>query len=631
MSIINNKNNKVNVWEEINKLIEADEKEELFKAKIKKERFVKVKRKQVAFERKCPQLFSLVPECQKTAVAWQIKHYFNNDPELYCRSIQKFFALFDKKKKAICDEAIALGDEERKKKNKLRKDYLLYSSQLLNLVGGVSGSNYINEALLDIYVDDQKQQQAYYDAFRLVNAKGQVRRLVSLEKKKEVQRARILNISSAMAQIALDRGFTYSLITFTEPPAFHGNAIMGSSASYKGYLPSEGHAFLERMGQHFRALLAKDGMKAGEDYFGCSVFEAMRSSVGHKHYLVYHHEDKTNDIRLIVKGMSERIGAEFNCLAYKIDFKTNDGREGGNGAAYIFKYITKTIGELENADDAQLRNMAVRWYHSARAFNFFGIKQAVTKFNFLCDCVEQYKGCFSDDVYNALSNYDYYAFISKYEQYFKIVRDDKSKVKFITYDLSGNFRAPQLKNLDVLKARAQVIIEKKVFSIFECPNNMENVGSLDGLGYQEMTDKLDELKALPFSSDISEEIKKAESVLKGMDYMSGAFNAWESVKIKQDEYDAEVKAFANASGIASHVAGNVSLNEVMNKHYPQEWKEEINSFFDELVTVKEKLSSADLSASSISQKNDVYSPRLSDKVNQKIKKLIDEREKAKVW
>lgn len=116
---------------------------------------------------------------------------------------------------------------------------------------------------------------------------------------------------------------------------------------------------------------------------------------------------------------------------------------------------------------------------------------------------------------------------------------------------------------------------------------MENVGSLDGLGYQEMTDKLDELKALPFSSDISEEIKKAESVLKGMDYMSGAFNAWESVKIKQDEYDAEVKAFANASGIASHVAGNVSLNEVMNKHYPQEWKEEINSFFDELVTVKE--------------------------------------------
>ncbi|HDR9137711.1 TPA: replication endonuclease [Burkholderia vietnamiensis] len=613
MNTINNNKNKVNTeitFDEyleslkvevdfegdIKTIISNEEKEELFRSKIKQERFIKVRRKQVAFERQCPKLFSLVPECQKTAVAWQIKKYFQNDPVLYSKSISKFFTFFDKKKKAICDEAIALGDEERKKKNKLRKDYLLYSSQLLGLVGGAFGSWYINDSLLNIYVDDQKAQQAYYDAFRLVNAKGQVRRLVSLEKKKEVQRARILNISSALAQIAVDKGFTFSLITFTEPPAFHGNAIVGSSASYKGYLPSEGHAFLERMGQQFRALLAKDGMRAGEDYFGCSVFEAMRSSVGHKHYLIYHAIDKTENIRLITKGMRKRVAEEFNCSAYKIDFKTNDGRKNGNGAAYIFKYITKTIGEIEQADDTQLRNMAVRWYHSARAFNFFGIKQAVTKFNFLCDCVEQYKGYYSDEVYQALSNYDYYTFISKYEQYFKIVRDDKSKVKFITYDLAGNFRAPKLKGSDALKARAQVIIEKKVFSIFECPKDMENVGSL---------------------VDIKQE-----------NYMCGAFDAWESVKIKQDEYDADIKTFANASGIASHVAGNVSLNEVMNKHY-SEWKEEINSFFDVVVTVKEKLSSGDPSPSSENQKTDVYSLRLSDKVNQKIKNLIDERRKNK--
>ena len=118
---------------------------------------------------------------------------------------------------------------------------------------------------------------------------------------------------------------------------------------------------------------------------------------------------------------------------------------------------------MEKADDIQLRNMAVRWYHSARAFNFFGIKQAVTKFNFLCDCVEQYKGFYNKQIYETLSTYNYYEFIGKYEKYFKIVRDEDKKVKFITFDLAGNFRAPQLRDLDVLKARAQVIIEKKFF------------------------------------------------------------------------------------------------------------------------------------------------------------------------
>ncbi|MGS1026797.1 replication endonuclease [Burkholderia glumae] len=597
ITTINNNKQNVNVqWhKDIEDIISSEEKEELFKSKIKQERFIKVRRKQIAFERQCPQLFSLVPECQKTAVAWQIKHHFNNNVELYCVRIAKFFTFFDKKKKAICDEAIALGDEERKKKNKLRKDYLLYSSQLLGLVGGAFGSWYLNDSLLNIYLDDQKAQQDYYDAFRLVNAKGQVRRLVPLEKKKEVQRARILNISSAMAQIAIDKGFTFSLITFTLPPVFHGNSIRGSSARYQGYLPSDGQKFLEKMGQDFRALLAKEGMRAGQNYFGCSVFEAMKSSVGHKHYLIYHSPFVFDNIREIIDGMECRVRNEYQCPDYHIDMKENDGKNGSNGASYIFKYITKTMGELDSADDTQKRNMAVRWYHSARAFNFFGIKQAVTKFNFLCDCVEQYKGYYSDDIYNALSSYNYYEFITKYEQYFKIVRDENSKVKFVKFDLAGNFRAPQLMEM----LRAQVIIEKKVFSVFECPASLSDVLSLDGL-------------------------KADEHVC--------AFSAWEEVKQKQADYDADIRAQALATGIPSYVAGaEVSLNNVMNKHYPR-WKEELKSFFSVRVTVKEKLSSEnhgnELPILKHSEK-DVYSPRLSDEVNEKIRRLIEKRRKEK--
>lgn len=148
-----------------------------------------------------------------------------------------------------------MGDEERKE-NKLRKDYLLFSSQLLNLVGGKTGSRYINDALLDIYVDDQKAQQSFYDSFRLVNARGQVRRLVSMEKERSPEGENFKHIFCSGSK-AIDEGFTYALITFSLPPVFHGNAIKGSSARYQGFLPSDGQKLLEKMGQNLEHYLRK--------------------------------------------------------------------------------------------------------------------------------------------------------------------------------------------------------------------------------------------------------------------------------------------------------------------------------------------------------------------------------------
>lgn len=60
--------------------------------------------------------------------------------------------------------------------------------------------------------------------------------------------------------------------------------------------------------------------------------------------------------------------------------------------------------------------------------------------------------------------------------------------------------------------------------------------------------------------------------------MTGAFSAWGDVKLKQDEYDNDVRAYALGCGIQSHIAVcEVSLNQVMSSHFP-EWKEEVNYF-----------------------------------------------------
>ncbi|MDR8090600.1 replication endonuclease [Burkholderia gladioli] len=585
MNTINNNKKKVNTWEEINQLIEVEEKEALKAVEVKR----LARLKELEIQRAYPDFFALVPECQLSHVLHKIKNQFAGNAQTYINSRDLFMLRFTKKMKHICDETIDRKDDDSRKKNKLRKDYLLYSSQLLGLVGK-GGAKYINASLLNIYKKEQEEQDRFLLSYRLINGKGKISKLTDLETKKRVQLARILNISDTLSKKAKDRGFEYSLITLTLPPVFHGNAKIGSSASYAGWLPSKGQQQLEKFWQDIRANWARAGLKAGEHYFGCSVFEAHESSIGHKHILVYHSKEDKSAIDAVVRGVEQRARLQYSSKL-NFDISNYDEKKGGAGAAYIFKYITKTCGTIASADDVTLKNMAVRWYYSARAFNFFGIKQATTKFNFLCENYKNYEEAFNSEIKSMFENYDYYSFIEKYEQYFEVVRDDDSKIKFVTFDFAGNLKEPQKKDF----LRNKLIIEKKIFTVFEVNASTEEMADI-------------------------------QSLVRDLD-TENAFSAWEYAKKLDEEYNAEVQAFISSSAVKVF-RFDANYHAVMSNYY-DEISKRIFSFFNDEVTVKENLSSADPSASSENPKNDVYSPRLSEKVNQKIKNLIDERRKSK--
>lgn len=418
--------------------------------------------------------FNLIPEIQKDLVKWQIKKQFNNDIDKYIKSRELFSNCFTLKLRNIANDEVDKMNASKsfiRNFNKKRKEALLYSSQLLKLVGK-GGAKYLNDSLVNYYIDEQKQQEEFLKKFKLVNAKGKFFNLVSSEKKKERQLAQTLNISSAMTKIAKDKNFIYSLITLTLPGSMHPSPAKGSN-SFSGVMPLQAQRQIQKFWEDIRANLAKKGLHSGSSYFGAITVEGHSDSTLHKHCLIYSSAENQVIIHRVVKEVQNRWAERFG-EKLKFDISKYDEKKGASGATYIFKYITKTAGSIfedgnvELKDKAIVKNMALRSFYSARSFEFFGIKKVVAKFNFLLENYKNSKSAYSADIQTMFENYDYYEFINKYEQYFKTVRDDKKKISFVLFNTSANDK--KLSNNILSK---KIIIEKKIFSIFETQNDFK--------------------------------------------------------------------------------------------------------------------------------------------------------------
>lgn len=74
----------------------------------------------------------LVPKIQLSCVLWKIQNQYNNNLKSYVKAHPLFVKCFTEEMKHCADGNIEIGERD-KKKNK--KEFLLYSSQLLGLVG----------------------------------------------------------------------------------------------------------------------------------------------------------------------------------------------------------------------------------------------------------------------------------------------------------------------------------------------------------------------------------------------------------------------------------------------------------------------------------------------------------------
>lgn len=438
-------------------------------------------------------LNQLVPNIHKNYVLSIIKNQFGNDEQAYIDTIPLFFRLFTNKSKKICDEIITSMDKaERRKLNKKRKHLIIYSMQLLKLVG-LNRSSIISNDCLDYYKDEMAKTDEFLNTFRLVSPDGKITKLTSNESKQKQKLAQVLKVSECFDQISKDRNFTFSLITLTLPPAYHCNPMNGTSP-FAGYTPQQALDTLNGFWQSIRSHLAQDGLKFGTklDLFGVQVLELQKSSTLHLHCLMYSNEQNQSKIIEVIErvkhlhnskydtknvsGLLTKEEVEFNKLHIikSFDVKLNDGRAGNSGAKYVFKYITKTHSNYKDGkpDDSAIKNMACRYFYGCRGFNFFGLKGSITKFNFIQKNFEIFKKQLDSDLVRVLERGDYYDFLQDYEKYFRNVyykdRAGKRRLLGVAFDKT---RFEDDNDIGVYRRKYTgnevILIEKRQYCVFE--------------------------------------------------------------------------------------------------------------------------------------------------------------------
>jgi len=420
-------------------------------------------------------LSSLIPEIHKSYVLHIIKSQFDNDTQAYIKTIPMFLEKFTKQDKWICDSSV-IGSTKKEKRflNKRKKSLLLYSAQLLGLMGGFGKyhrAKILPNSLVRHYKDEMQKMEDFCKSHRLIQSSGHITRLTSLENKQKQKIAHILRISRYMSDLAQDKKFTYSLVTLTLPPVYHPNPILGAN-SYNGATPAQAHAKLTGYWKLIRARFAKAGLETGTDIFGLQTVESHTDSTLHLHCLIYHSTENTELIHEIVHAVSQKhnksVHYEKNkCVRF--DIKLNDGR--ASGATYVFKYITKSNAIYTEQDDNALKNAACRYFYGAKGFSFFGIKNTITQFNFLVANYIGYKKYLNKDMIKMFEKRDYALFVSEYAEFFKTEyyeQDGGKKLLGVSYCTEAvKSHKQRLKNTVIKKHKTELLIEKKQYCIFE--------------------------------------------------------------------------------------------------------------------------------------------------------------------
>ncbi|MFY3621224.1 replication endonuclease [Achromobacter xylosoxidans] len=438
--------------------------------------------------------FALVPDAHKQNIQNLIKKKsYQGDLIKYIRSRKLFFECFTDELKKLADGHISEESTRSQKRllNKRKKEALLYASQLLGLIGkGVS--HYIDSSLLNLYIEEIKKQERFVNSNRLINSVGAIKKIPSVENKQRQKVMQITRISKCLGQLAKDKGMTFLLVTLTLPPHMHPAPSIGQN-SFSGVMPLEAHAQLHHFWRLIRSHLSKANFsfnhegkikikktkKRGEQeielrpIFGLQTVEAHVDSTLHLHSLLYINPEDIDDVVNIINKVSSIYLASTG-KTVRFDIKKNDGR--ANGHTYVYKYITKSNCVYTDENKTHLRNTALRHYYSARGFNFFGINGIITKFNFIARHCLNYRDFLGQDIIECLLKNDYYKFMKEYNQYFENVYsyDENKKRKFlgVSFIKQNDTHTVSFSN-SKYNPLNYVLIEKKIFSIFEANNEIK--------------------------------------------------------------------------------------------------------------------------------------------------------------
>jgi len=421
-----------------------------------------------------------IPNIHKSAVRWIIENKFEGNKEEYFKSIPLFFKHFNREMKQICDSLLFSDNLKKKRKEKRQKKHMiLYSAQLLKIIG-LNASKIATKEIVNYYKDEIQKQDDFLENYRLISASGKITKLTTNEEKQKQKIAQVLKISHCMEEIAKEKHFNFTFLTITLPSIFHplpGN----QSQKYDGKTPQEAIDKINGYWKLVRARLSNLGLKFGDNLFGIQVLECQKDTTLHLHSVIWHTDNKKMIDEIHQAILSIRKGIEEEKI---IDIKLNNGK--ARASTYLFKYVLKTtttykddfkekdednINDNDTLNDNAIRNMACRHLYGIRAFNFFGLKGIITKFNFLVRHHRSYKNYLPKEIKSCFDNGDMYSFFKYYQDYFEnsYIKIDNSKKLLGIIFKKGSYEkdCSILKKKDLEKENEIVFIRKYVYCVFE--------------------------------------------------------------------------------------------------------------------------------------------------------------------
>lgn len=277
-----------------------NEDSELEKTTIQAQADKAAKKRQAMLEH--GEFFSMIPATQLDAVWWRINKIYRGNVKDYIKSVPLFLKLFSKTMLHEANATIVVDDSEKRKLKRRKKEALLYSSQLLCLIG-FKAASYINDSLLEYYLQDRQEQIEFTEKTRLISSNGKFRKLTPFDVREKRKTAQILNVSDTLTQIAQDRGWTFTFLTITLPACKHPNPMNGHN-TFDGELPHKAHRRIQRFWQRIRAYLARYEMVAFNHYMGAMTSEVHQDSTIHLHIIIYHSKENSLLVNKAIVGVS---------------------------------------------------------------------------------------------------------------------------------------------------------------------------------------------------------------------------------------------------------------------------------------------------------------------------------------
>lgn len=435
-------------------------------------------------EKELSPFFNLIPNIHLPYVRDIIAKQFHGNAQAYIDTVPLFKQLFTTKHRDICNAEMHYEKNSdtarsiKRQHTKERKELLLWSAQLLKLIGGKRGryarSRILSTQLTSHYKQEMIKSDEYINSLALISADGKFTKLPTNESKQKQKLAKIKKRLRFFDSVCKFRNFTWSLITLTLPPSFHCNPTsVNAKESFSGVKPSVAYGQLQQYWKLIRANFALDGLRAGfnDDYFGYATVEAQKDSTMHLHAIVFHSHEDTNLIHSVVRSVQNRSQEKV-----KFDISLNNGKS--KASSYVFKYVMKTNAVYTDCDNQAMKTTACRYYYSARGFSFFGDNN-ITQFDYLYNNYQNFENYFSPEMKKMFREMDYFTFSMSYAQYFDnvYVRDSLGNRRLlgVSYKLQAYINSLDDKGQrKVTPLDVTILISKKQYCIFEKPADFDD-------------------------------------------------------------------------------------------------------------------------------------------------------------